>query len=52
MNDLETVLLILFVYSQGIAVGYIVWAPETPFKKGFVDGLCLKSLWNWLKLRK
>jgi hypothetical protein len=40
MNDFETMLLMLFVYAQGITVGYIICdlrAPKTPFKKGFAN---------------
>jgi hypothetical protein len=38
--------LMILVWSQGLMVGYIIWAPETNFKKGFIDGLTLKFLWN------
>jgi hypothetical protein len=30
----------------GILVGYVVWAPETRFKRNFVDGLTLRFLWG------
>lgn len=46
MTEIETVVLMLLMFVQGITVGYIVWAPATPFKQGLVDGLSLKFLWN------
>ena len=30
----------------GILLGYVVWAPETRFKRNFVDGLTLRFLWG------
>ena len=30
----------------GILFGYVVWAPETRFKRNFVDGLTLRFLWG------
>lgn len=33
-------------YAVGIITGYVVWAPETRFKRSFVDGLTLRFLWG------
>jgi hypothetical protein len=33
-------------YAVGILTGYVAWAPETRFKKHFVDGLTLGFLWR------
>jgi hypothetical protein len=33
-------------YAVGILLGYVIWAPETRFKKHFVDGLTLRFLWR------
>jgi hypothetical protein len=33
-------------YAVGIVLGYVVWAPETRFKKNFIDGLTLRFLWG------
>ncbi len=33
-------------YILGILIGYVVWAPETRFKRNFVDGLILRFLWG------
>ena len=33
-------------YAVGIVLGYVIWAPETRFKKNFVDGLTLRFLWR------
>ena len=33
-------------FVQGFGIAYIVYAPDTPFKRGFVDGLTLKFLWG------
>jgi hypothetical protein len=46
MTEFETVLLMILTFVQGLMVGYIIWAPDTPFKKGLVDGLSLKFLWG------
>jgi hypothetical protein len=39
-------LLILAVYAAGIAVGYLIWAPETKFKRAVIDGMTLSFLWR------
>ena len=46
MNDIETAIVMVLMFIQGIIVGYILWAPTTPFKQGLVDGLSLKFLWG------
>jgi hypothetical protein len=33
-------------WAVGILFGYVIWAPETRFKKNFVDGLTLRFLWR------
>ena len=33
-------------WAVGILTGYVIWAPETRFKKHFVDGLTLRFLWG------
>jgi hypothetical protein len=33
-------------WTVGIVLGYVIWAPETRFKKHFVDGLTLRFLWG------
>jgi hypothetical protein len=33
-------------WAVGILLGYVIWAPETRFKKHFVDGLTLRFLWG------
>jgi hypothetical protein len=33
-------------WAVGILLGYVMWAPETRFKKNFVDGLTLRFLWG------
>jgi len=46
MTDFEVSILAVLMLIQGITVGYILWAPTTPFKQGLVDGLSLKFLWG------
>jgi hypothetical protein len=31
---------------QGLAIGYLWFAPENNFKRGFIDGLTMKFLWG------
>ena len=33
-------------WAVGILLVYVVWAPETRFKRNFVDGLTLRFLWR------
>ena len=33
-------------YAVGVLTGYVAFAPETRFKKNFVDGLTLRFLWR------
>jgi hypothetical protein len=44
MDDFEIVVLLAVVSIYGIIVGYIIWAPLTPFKQGLMDGLTFKFL--------
>jgi hypothetical protein len=46
MTDFEITILSVLMFIQGITVGYIFWAPQTPFKQGLIDGLSLKFLWS------
>jgi hypothetical protein len=46
MTEALLIILYLFGILQGIVFGYIKWAPESNFKKGFIDGLSLKFLWS------
>jgi hypothetical protein len=44
-NELITLLLIVN-WINGIALGYVIWAPMTPFKQGLINGLILKFIWG------
>ena len=44
MSDEWIVVLIAIAWGQGVLLGYILWAPETDFKRGFIDGLTFKFL--------
>lgn len=46
MSDIEMVIVAVLMFINGITLGYIMWAPTTPFKQGLVDGLSLKFLWG------
>lgn len=46
MTDFEIAVVMVLMFIQGTTVGYILWAPSTPFKQGLVDGLSLKFLWG------
>jgi hypothetical protein len=46
MTEIEIAMVATLTFVQGLMVGYIIWAPETPFKQGLVDGLSLKFLWG------
>lgn len=37
---------ILCAWLCGIGCGYILWAPETRFKRAFMDGLTLRRVWG------
>jgi len=46
MTEFEAIMLMLIAYVNGVAIGYLLWAPMTPFKQGLTDGLTLKFLWG------
>jgi hypothetical protein len=46
MNELMSVGVYLLGILQGVVIGYIMWASNTPFKQGLTDGLSLKFLWG------
>lgn len=35
-----------FMWAQGLCLGYVLWAPETRFKRGFLDGMSFKWVWK------
>jgi hypothetical protein len=37
---------VLLIYAAGIAVGYLIWAPETRLKRAVIDGMTLSFLWR------
>ena len=46
MTDLEVAFYILLGWFNGFLLAYIMWAPETTFKRGLIDGLSLKFIWG------
>lgn len=46
MTDLEIAFYILLGWINGFLLAYIIWAPMTPFKQGFIDGLSFKCIWK------
>ena len=44
MNEITVYFFIGWIV--GILIGDVVWAPETRFKRNFVDGLTLRFLWG------
>lgn len=42
MTDIQIGFLALWSYLLGLLLGYILWAPCTPFKKGFIEALSFK----------
>ena len=50
MSDLELVVIVGVSWILGWCVGYVLWAPDTPFKQAFVHGLSFKFIWGrWVK---
>ena len=46
MTEFEIVLALIFNWIMGIVLGYIIWAPHTPFKQSFLEGMSLKVIWG------
>lgn len=46
MTEYEIVILTIVVWLNGIFLGYLLWAPNTAFKRGLIDGLTFKFLWS------
>jgi len=46
MTDFETVILLFYVWICGVVLGYILWAPDTRFKRGLIEGLSLHFIWR------
>lgn len=46
MNEWTTVILMLIMFLQGIVVGYLIWAPSSPVKEGFMNGLTFGLAWK------
>jgi hypothetical protein len=45
MNEWVVVGLLCIAFFEGIFVGYIKWAPMTPFKEGVMEGITF-GLWK------
>jgi hypothetical protein len=48
MSELAIIGIMLFAWFQGLIVGYIMWGPDSEFKRGFIDGITLKFIWKRL----
>jgi hypothetical protein len=46
MNDLLLIAVYILGITQGVTFGYLIWAPNSPFKQGLLDGLSFKFLWG------
>lgn len=46
MTELEIFLLLFLNWINGIILGYIIWAPMSPQKKSFLEGMSLKFIWG------
>jgi hypothetical protein len=46
MSEPAEILVMIMMYIQGLLLGYIIWAPSTPFKEGVMDGLTFRFLWR------
>ncbi len=46
MSELEIALLLIFTWINGIILGYIIWAPTSPFKQAIIHGMSLKFIWG------
>ena len=46
MIELEISLLLILTWINGIVLGYIIWAPTSPYKQGLLKGLSLKFIWG------
>lgn len=46
MSDALWVFVIMVAWIQGFALGYILWAPMTSFKQGFINGITFKWIWG------
>jgi hypothetical protein len=49
MNEFIDAIIPSLCWVLGYLFGYIVWAPMTPFKQGFMDGLSLRIIGKFLK---
>jgi hypothetical protein len=43
---IDSSLWLLVGYALGIILGWIIWSPDTRFKKSFLEGLTLQFLWK------
>jgi len=46
MSDLTIAIFVVIAWLEGLVIGYIMWAPTSPFKQAFMDGLSLKFIWG------
>ena len=42
-------LIYILVFVQGFGIAYIMFAPDTAFKRGFIDGLTFKFMWKYFR---
>ena len=46
MSEFETVLWMIYLWGSGVLLGYILWGPDTKFKRGLIEGLSLSFIWG------
>jgi len=46
MTETFGAFLMIVTYLIGLVTGYIIWAPMSNFKRGFVDGITLRFIWK------
>lgn len=47
----EYLLYTIWLYGMGILLGYILWAPKTPFKLALMDGFMMGPLVRYIRRR-
>lgn len=51
MDEWLAVFAMIVAMIQGIIIGYLIWAPSSPFKEGFMNGLTFGLAWKKKKFK-
>jgi hypothetical protein len=48
-NDVIVIVAMILMWINGYIFSWLIFGEDTPFKRGFIDGITLRFLWRKFK---